>query len=133
MIQEQGNMKINNTTTKENTTSRRSFLNFLIGGGLIVLMGQILYPLIRYIIPPKIAEPDPTSVVAGKISELPVNSGKIFRFGTKPGLLIKTADGKIRAFSATCTHLQCTVQYDSEGKRIFCACHNGIFDLNGIN
>ena len=133
MISEPGNMKRNEPPLNGNSTSRRSFLNFLLGGGLIILMGQALYPLIRYIIPPKVAEPDPTSVVAGKISELPVNTGRIFRFGTKPGLLIKTPDGKIRAFSATCTHLQCTVQYDTEGKRIFCACHNGVFDLNGIN
>ena len=113
--------------------NRRTFLNLLLGGGLLVLLGQILYPIIRYIIPPIIAEPIPISVVAGKISDLIANSGKIFRFGSKAGLLIKTPDGQIRAFNATCTHLQCTVQYSAELKQIWCACHNGHYDLNGIN
>ncbi len=118
----------------ENSQStRRSFLNLLLGGGLLVLFGQVLYPLIRYIIPPKIAEPTPTSVVAGKVSTLLPNSGIIFRFGDKPGILIKTVDGDIRAFTAICTHLQCTVRYDSNSQRIWCPCHNGYYDQHGIN
>ena len=49
--------------------------------------------------------------MAGKVGELKPNSGKIFRFGSRPGLLIRTASGEYRAISATCTHLGCTVQY----------------------
>jgi cytochrome b6-f complex iron-sulfur subunit len=114
-------------------TSRRTFLNFLLGGGLVILFGQMIYPLVRYIIPPKMAEPTPTSVVAAKVSDLQPNTGKIFHFGTKAGLLIRTPEGEFRAFNATCTHLQCTVQYDSNGRKIWCACHNGFYDLNGVN
>ena len=29
------------------------------------------------------------------------------------------------------THLNCTVQYAGDSHRIWCACHNGFFDLNG--
>jgi Rieske Fe-S protein len=32
-----------------------------------------------------------------------------------------------------CTHLQCTVQYRSDTQHIWCACHNGHYDLNGRN
>jgi Rieske Fe-S protein len=35
------------------------------------------------------------------------------------------------AFTAVCTHLNCTVQYRDDLKEIWCACHNGHFDLNG--
>ena len=118
---------------KNSDSTRRSFLNILLGAGFLVMLGEILYPVIRYIIPPKIAEPTPTSVVAGKVSEMKPNSGKIFRFGNKPGILIDTPDGKIRAFTAICTHLQCTVQYRPDIKEIWCACHNGHYDLNGMN
>ncbi|HET8580537.1 MAG TPA: Rieske 2Fe-2S domain-containing protein, partial [Nitrospiraceae bacterium] len=38
-----------------------------------------------------------------------------------------------RAFSAVCTHLACTVQYRPDLIHIWCACHNGHYDLNGIN
>jgi Rieske Fe-S protein len=34
---------------------------------------------------------------------------------------------------ATCTHLACTVQYREDIGHIWCACHNGHFDLNGLN
>ena len=37
------------------------------------------------------------------------------------------------AFSAVCTHLNCTVQYRPDLSQIWCACHNGHFDLNGKN
>jgi len=61
------------------------------------------------------------------------NTGKIFRFGSRPGLLILTAEGEYRALSATCTHLDCTVQYRGDLHEIWCACHNGLYDLNGRN
>ncbi|MFQ5628733.1 MAG: ubiquinol-cytochrome c reductase iron-sulfur subunit [bacterium] len=74
-----------------------------------------------------------SSVVAGKVGDLQPNTGKIFRFGSKPGILVLTQQGEYRAFSAVCSHLQCTVQYRSDFKHIWCACHNGHFDLAGKN
>lgn len=96
-------------------------------------IGSIFVPIINFIIPPKIQEAVQNSVVAAKVGELPLNSGKIFRFGTKPGILIHTQTDKYVAFSAICTHLDCTVQYRSDFKHIWCACHNGHFDLTGKN
>ena len=55
----------------------------------------------------------------------------VFKFGTKPGLLIRTADGELQAYNAVCTHLQCTVQYKADTAQIWCACHNGLYDLQG--
>jgi Rieske Fe-S protein len=46
---------------------------------------------------------------------------------------VRTQEGRYRAYSATCTHLNCTVQYRGDIKQIWCACHNGIYDLNGKN
>jgi len=34
---------------------------------------------------------------------------------------------------ATCTHLDCLVQFKNDTQQIFCACHNGIYDLHGRN
>jgi Rieske Fe-S protein len=71
--------------------------------------------------------------VADKVSEMKPNSGKVFRFGSKPAIVIETPGGDIRAFTAVCTHLQCTVQYRADLQHIWCACHNGHYDLNGRN
>jgi len=72
-------------------------------------------------------------VKAGKVSALEKESGTIVKFGTKPVILIRTAAGDFRAFDATCTHLDCTVQYRKDMGLIWCACHNGRYDLNGRN
>ena len=92
---------------------------------------SILYPVARYISPPDVPEAATEQIVAGREGELKPNEGKIFRFGSKPGLLIRTEDGEYHALSATCTHLNCTVQYKGDRKQIWCACHNGYYDLAG--
>lgn len=114
-------------------TRRRRFINFLLGTSLGATLIAIIYPIIKFLVPPRVAESEASSVVAGKVSELPPNSGKIFKFGSRPGILIRTPTGEFRAFSAICTHLQCTVQYRPDLRQIWCACHNGHYDLNGRN
>jgi Rieske Fe-S protein len=112
---------------------RRSFLNYLLGLGTLIWVPTILYPLYEYFkIPPK-KDDAPSSVVAAKLSSLKPNQGVIFKFGSEPGILIMGADGVLRAMSAVCTHLDCTVKYRPDLQKIHCACHNGMYDLNGRN
>lgn len=113
--------------------SRRNFLKYFISGSFTAFAFSLMYPVIKYLIPPKSTEPIPTSVIAGTVGELKPNSGKIFRFEDKPGILIDTPEGELRAFTAVFTHLGCTVQYRSDLQHIWCACHNGHYDLRGIN
>ena len=117
----------------EQGTSRRHVLNYLLGTGAVATLAAILYPIVRFVIPPRVVESSESSVVAAKTSEIKPNGGKIFKFGSKPGILIQTPDGEYRAFSAICTHLDCTVQFREEEKLIWCACHNGRYDLSGKN
>ena len=112
---------------------RRRFVEVLLGGGLVATAIAFIYPVLRFLIPPKSADLGSDSVVAGRVGELTLNSGKIFRFGSRPGLLIRTASGEYRAMSATCTHLSCTVQYRPDLHEVWCACHNGMYDLSGRN
>lgn len=113
--------------------TRRSFLDYLLGGGVTALLGSIFFPVLKYVMPPAIPQAVQNDVVAGKVGELAPNAAKIFRFGNKPGILVRTPEGEYRAFSAVCTHLQCTVQYREDFKHIWCACHNAHFDLTGRN
>jgi len=112
---------------------RRRFVELLLGTGFVATAIAILYPLLRYLVPPKTANLGSDSVVADRVGELKPNSGKIFRFGSRPGILVLTASGDYRAMSATCTHLGCTVQYRADMQHLWCACHNGHYDLNGRN
>ncbi len=116
------------------TSSRRGFVNILMGSGFGAMAVWMLYPVVRFLIPPKGGEPTIASVtLPWKPAEVKTNSGRIFKFGSQPGILVKTPAGELRAFAATCTHLNCTVQYREEKQDIWCACHNGIYDLNGKN
>jgi len=116
-----------------NDVSRRRLLDALLSGGLLAFLGSVFYPVVRYLTPPEVHEAVATNVVAATVSELKPNSGKIFRFGSRPGILIRLPSGEFRAFSAVCTHLQCTVQYRSDMERIWCPCHNGQYNLAGKN
>jgi Rieske Fe-S protein len=124
-------------------TSRRRFIDWLLSrtlttwllstsiGGLLL---AIFYPTGRYLIPPAAAEPASASVTLPfSPDEIQPNSAEIFKFGSRPGILIRTTSGDFRALSAACTHLGCIVQYRSDISHIWCACHNGHFDLNGRN
>ena len=113
--------------------TRRGFLKYILGGGLVAWLAAVLYPIMAYLKPPQQAEVEVTSVKAGKVSALEKESGVIVRFGNKPVILVRNAAGEFRAFSATCTHLDCTVQFRKDMGLIWCACHNGRYDLNGRN
>jgi Rieske Fe-S protein len=118
---------------RSSSPSRRGFLNTLLGISALSWLASIFYPVSKYLIPPEASEPNVKSVKVGKVDEFEPDSGTIFKFGRKPGILIRTPDGDFRAFSATCTHLDCTVQYRKDLGQIWCACHNGKYNLSGLN
>ena len=112
---------------------RRGFVELLLGGGFLATAAAFVYPVMRYFVPPKAVDLGGDSVVAAKVGDLKLNSGSIFHFGNRPGLLIRTAGGEYRAMSAVCTHLSCTVQYRPDLREVWCACHNGTYNLDGRN
>jgi cytochrome b6-f complex iron-sulfur subunit len=112
---------------------RRGFVEVLLGGGLAASIISFVYPVMRYLVPPAVANLGGDETVACKVGDLKPNSSKIFRFGSRPGLLLLTPEGEYRALSAVCTHLGCTVQYKNDTHQIWCACHNGLYDLSGRN
>jgi Rieske Fe-S protein len=113
--------------------NRRQFTSFLLGGGLLGWLGAVFYPVVSFLKPPKIPEANVQSVKAGLVEEFQENTAQIVKFGRKPVILIRTESGDFRAFAATCTHLDCIVQYRGDLRQIWCACHNGLYDLKGRN
>lgn len=108
---------------------RRSLLSWFLGTGVGAFLASVLYPVTRFLVPPKVEESSAMSVTLD-INPVTVrpNSGQIFKFGSRPGVLVRTPAGDLKAFTAVCTHLQCTVQYREDLQHIWCACHNGHFD-----
>jgi Rieske Fe-S protein len=111
--------------------ARRSLLRWLLGCGFSASIISFLYPAFKFMSPPDVPEASVDEVSAGKVQDLGQNQGNIVKFGNLPVLLIHTSGGEWRAFSAVCTHLNCTVQYRESSRQIWCACHNGLYNLNG--
>jgi Rieske Fe-S protein len=116
-------------------SSRRGFINWFLGTAAGAFLLSVVYPLSRYLVPPEVGESTAGTVTLSDVKPDSVkpNTGQIFKFGSRPGILVRTPAGELRAFSAVCTHLNCTVQYRPDLTQIWCACHNGHYDLNGKN
>jgi cytochrome b6-f complex iron-sulfur subunit len=113
--------------------ARRRFVNRLLGGSFGALIAWILYPVLRFLGPVEIAEAATNQVEAGTTDDaaLRATGFKIVPFGNDPVILVKTAEGEFRALSATCTHLDCIVEYRQDRGLLWCNCHGGQFDLSG--
>jgi len=80
----------------EDLASRRKFIHALLSTGFGAMVLSFAYPVLRFLVPPKVGEPRVASVeVPWKAAELKPNSGRIFKFGSQPGILIKTPQGEI--------------------------------------
>jgi Rieske Fe-S protein len=114
---------------------RRRLVNWFLGTAVGGLVAAVVYPVLRFVSPPEVAEATADQVEAGRIDdpEFRDKGFKIIRFGVEPVIVIEVATGDVRAFSATCTHLACIVGYQKEHARIWCNCHNGEYDLHGRN
>jgi cytochrome b6-f complex iron-sulfur subunit len=110
---------------------RRSFAQWMLGGGFSASILSFIYPAIRFLNPPQAQEASVNEAPAGKLGDLKPNTAKIVKFGTRPVLLVRVSETEWKAYSAVCTHLNCTVQFDEAKRLIWCACHNGLYDLNG--
>ena len=116
-------------TLSRDPLPRRSLLNWFLGTGVGAFMVSTLYPVTRFLIPPRVEESTAQSVALDvKPADIRWNTGRVFKFGKQPAILVRTDAGELHAFTAVCTHLQCTVQYREDLQHIWCACHNGHYD-----
>ncbi len=115
--------------------SRRRLLDWLLGGSVLGLLAAIVYPIVRFVSPPRVPEATTDQVDAGAINDPAFLAAgyKIIRFGSEPVVLIRLSDTDVRAFSATCTHLACIVEFRKQERDIYCNCHGGQYDLQGRN
>ena len=116
-----------NTTEK---ISRRTFLDWLLTGGLLAWGAAVIAPVITYVWPSQKHGPNSQTVSAGKVDEFAEWQHKMIALDNRPVIVVRTPQG-FRAYSAVCTHLGCIVGWDAGRRQIACPCHAGFFDLNG--
>ena len=111
--------------------SRKYFIQVALGGVGFCYAAALGYPVYRYL-----ASPVERAESAAAVKEVTLNDAQkiqpgsvlMFKFVSRPAMLIHHKDDSWVALDAVCTHLGCTVQYEADKDRIFCACHGGVYD-----
>jgi cytochrome b6-f complex iron-sulfur subunit len=111
---------------------RRSFFNRLFQTVMGLWGVAFIAVVVSYIKAPRKAEAigDKVSRV-GPLSELEIGTARLVADERKPFWVIRPSSEELIAFSATCTHLRCILQWDKDSGRLVCPCHAGAFDLKG--
>ena len=111
---------------------RRSLLDLLLGAGFLGFFASIIYPVLRYLKPLAPQESaGALRLTREELGRLEKEHSLILRQGPTRILLFEDSEQRLRAMEARCTHEGCTVQYVPGDSVVWCACHNGRFDLDG--
>lgn len=111
------------------TMSRRRLITYLLGFSVVATLGGVLTPIIGYLWPPsRVSGAGSGRVQVGTASDFPAGQGKVVPVNDKPAIVVNTAQGGVKAFSAICTHLGCIVEWDANRQVVLCPCHDGRFN-----
>jgi cytochrome b6-f complex iron-sulfur subunit len=112
--------------------SRRSVLDLLLRVGAVGWLVSAIYPVIRYLTPLPLSGPTgPVRLTGAEVAKLEQEKFAIVPVGRSRVLVFEDSGGELHALDAKCTHEGCTVRYKPGDAIIWCACHNGRFDLKG--
>jgi Rieske Fe-S protein len=119
---------------EELDNSRRQFLKFLGLTSLAFFTGTLATAL-KASFEERRSAGLPALRIAG-LNELPEGGSREFQYpdASYPALLIHLPGRQFVAYEQKCTHLLCPVIYQHDEQRIFCPCHEGVFDpATGVN
>lgn len=112
-------------------TSRRHFIDLILGASILGWLASIAYPVIRYLKPlPQTGPTGPTRLTRDESSKLEQNKFVIVPVSGQRVIVLQSQD-QLYALSAKCTHEGCTVTFQPGQSVIWCPCHDGRFDLSG--
>ncbi|MBM3262647.1 MAG: Rieske (2Fe-2S) protein [candidate division Zixibacteria bacterium] len=109
---------------------RRGFVKWFIRGVTAVYGAAFVVPVYRFLRSGGADEGgvQVTQITLNDALKLETGAFQMFRFGSKPAIIIRQGENDFKAYLATCTHLGCTVSFNTGSQRISCACHGGQYD-----
>jgi len=132
------------STPQPEQAKRRKFLTYSLRTLAGVWAAAIFYPIVKYLSPHAKEVVKEVSEVNLGAKDLAPGQSESFAFGSKPAILYKNGVGELKAVSAVCTHLGCTVVHKTDlsqapvpaghsGEGFFCNCHLGVYNAEGKN
>jgi cytochrome b6-f complex iron-sulfur subunit len=119
------------TEAVSNPTTRRHFLDLLLGASIFGWIVSVAYPIVRYLKPlPQTGATGPTHLTRDEMTKLEQKKFVIVPVSGQRVIVIQAGD-QLSALSAKCTHEGCTVTFQPGQSVIWCPCHDGRFDLSG--
>jgi Rieske Fe-S protein len=109
---------------------RRGFLKILLAFlGSITLL-SFANSLLKFLtlLPPQSANLKKLTI---RKIDVPAGEAKNFVFNNMPAIIVNSQEKGYIAFSRTCTHLGCLVEYSKSKLMFICPCHAGFYDLEG--
>jgi len=112
---------------------RRGILKGLLAGAAAVVTAPIIYVAARFFGYIRVGGTGQTSTTVAFSDLTSEKPFKLVEINDEPVIVVRERNDQIRAFTATCTHLGCTVTYRPQVPDFYCKCHQGRYDENGVN
>ena len=128
---------------KQEGSTRRNFLKFLIGAFSALVALALGIPLIGTIIGPSFRSKKPEWAKVGDITSLVVNQPVNLKFPLKTEdaylrettlndvWVVKHSSSEITVFSPICPHLGCHYDWHADGNDFVCPCHGSVYSMTG--
>lgn len=114
------------TSGGEELVARRDFTRYLLAASGVFAAGAV--GAAAWATLQRVNTGGPRPIV--ELADVPPGAEHLFRYPTEddPAMLVHLPEGELRAFSQKCTHLGCVVFWQADQDRLYCPCHEGVFD-----
>ena len=110
----------------DDLVSRRRFLQFAVYTSGALFSGTALLAQLGLLPQSEQAHTQPVA----RAADVPEGQVLYFNYPASDdqAMLLHLPGGRFVAYSQRCTHLSCAVYYQAERGRLYCPCHEGVFD-----
>jgi arsenite oxidase small subunit len=107
--------------------SRRDLLKLAVLTSGTLFAGTALLALLGWLDDRRRGTPRPIA----RVDQVPEGGALYFQYpeADDQAVLLHLPGGRFVAYSQKCTHLSCAVYYQPERERLFCPCHEGVFEV----
>ncbi|MCC7370392.1 MAG: Rieske (2Fe-2S) protein [Chloroflexi bacterium] len=111
----------------DDLVSRREMLRFAVLASGSLFAGTALLAVLGWIDNRRRGSPKPIV----RATDVPEGAAHYFNYPEPDdqAVLLHLPGDRFVAFSQKCTHLSCAVYFQPEQRRLYCPCHEGVFDM----